>query len=86
MTLKIDRAGRIVLPKRIRERLQLKGGSELELEENANGLLLRPLQRTSPMARKNGLWVHRGKLPKGVDWDSLISESRDERVRDLSGK
>ena len=86
MTLKIDGAGRIVLPKRIRERLQLRGGSELELEESGSSVTLRPVRKTPSMTRKNGFWVHRGRLPKGVDWESLVDESREDRIRDLSEK
>ena len=43
MTLKIDRSGRIVFPKRLRERLALKLYSELEAVEQAGGVLLRPI-------------------------------------------
>lgn len=86
MTLRIDDAGRIVLPKRVRERLQLRGGSELELEESADGVTLRPVRREPSMTRKNGFWVHCGKLPKDVNWESLVDESREERIRDLSGQ
>ena len=43
MTLKIDKAGRIVLPKHLRERLQLRAGSSLEVEERPEGLVLRPV-------------------------------------------
>lgn len=84
MALRIDRAGRIVLPKRVRERLQLRGGSELELEEGVSAVTLRPVRRGPSMSRKKGFWVHAGKLPKVVDWESLIDESREERIRELS--
>jgi len=43
-TVKIDKAGRIVLPKPVRERFHLREGSELELEERSDGLTLRPVE------------------------------------------
>ena len=33
MTLKIDKAGRVVPPKPVRDRLRLRAGSDLEIEE-----------------------------------------------------
>jgi len=39
----LDKAGRIVLPKAIRERFRLREGSELRLLETENGLTLMPL-------------------------------------------
>jgi AbrB family looped-hinge helix DNA binding protein len=50
MTLRMDKAGRIVLPKPIRDRLRLREGSELAREEHPDGLELRPVERKSSMA------------------------------------
>jgi AbrB family looped-hinge helix DNA binding protein len=49
MTLKIDKAGRIILPKPVRDRLQLREGSELDLEEHPDGVTLRPVEQKSSM-------------------------------------
>jgi len=46
MTVKIDKAGRIVLPKPVRERFQLREGSELVIEEGSDGLTLKPVETT----------------------------------------
>jgi len=37
MTLKIDRAGRVILPKPVRDRLGLHAGSDLEILETKEG-------------------------------------------------
>jgi len=79
MKLKIDKAGRIVLPKPVRERFHLREGSELELEERSDGLTLRPVEQRSSMVRKNGIWVHLGKVPRGFDWDTTVDAIREER-------
>ncbi|MGH9056286.1 MAG: AbrB/MazE/SpoVT family DNA-binding domain-containing protein [Acidimicrobiales bacterium] len=42
MRTTIDRAGRVVVPKAFRERLGLRAGQEVELEETDVGLLLVP--------------------------------------------
>jgi AbrB family looped-hinge helix DNA binding protein len=56
MTIKIDKAGRIVLPKPVRERFHLREGSELELEERSDGLTLRPVEQRSSMVQEKGVW------------------------------
>jgi AbrB family looped-hinge helix DNA binding protein len=85
MNVKIDKAGRIVLPKPVRERFRLRQGSDLEIEERPEGLLLKPVDRRPSMVQKNGIWVHLGKLPKGFDWDTLVEDARDDRIKELSG-
>jgi AbrB family looped-hinge helix DNA binding protein len=85
MTVRIDKAGRIVLPKPVRERFHLREGSELELEERSDGLTLRPVEQRPSMVRKNGIWVHLGKVPRGFDWDTAVDAIREERIKDTSG-
>src|SRR5260370_41569278 len=68
MTGKIDKAGRIVLPKPVRERFHLREGSELEIEERPDGLTLRPLEQQPSMIRKSGISGHMGKVPRDFDW------------------
>jgi AbrB family looped-hinge helix DNA binding protein len=85
MTIKIDKAGRIVLPKPVRERFHLREGSELELEERSDGLTLRPVEQRASMVQDKGIWVHLGKVPRGFDWDSVVDAVRDERIKDSSG-
>ena len=85
MTIKIDKAGRIVLPKPVRERFHLREGSELELEERSDGVTLRPVEQRSSMAQEKGIWVHLGKVPRGFDWGSVVEAIRDERIKDASG-
>lgn len=85
MNVKIDKAGRIILPKPVRDRLRLRQGSDLEIEERPDGVLLKPVDRRPSMIKVNGHWVHLGKVPKGFDWDNLIDDMRNERIKDLSG-
>lgn len=84
MTLKIDRAGRVVLPKPVRDRLGLKAGTDLELHETSEGVMLKPVQHRPSIINRNGLLVHRGKLPKGFDWNRLIDDDREDRMRKLA--
>lgn len=83
MNLKIDRAGRIVVPKPIRQRLGLQPNTEIELVEHADGVLLRPVEQQASMIKKNGRWVHLGKIDATYDLSRLIDDVREDRIRDL---
>ena len=83
MTLKIDRYGRVILPKPVRERLGWREGSDLELEESGAGITLKSARRTQPLVKRNGLLMHTGKLPKGYDWNRLIEDDREIRLHEL---
>ncbi len=83
MTLKVDKAGRVVLPKVVRDRLRLRAGSGLTLEERAEGILLRPIGRRASLIEKGGLLIHRGEAPKGFDWERMVADQRDERIQDI---
>lgn len=86
MNVRIDSAGRIVVPKRVRERLGLKQNSELELEERAEGIVLKPVQRQSALVRdKHGHLVFTGKPVGPIDWDRLVEEDREARIREVGG-
>jgi AbrB family looped-hinge helix DNA binding protein len=85
MTLKIDKAGRVILPKPVRDRLGLHAGSELEMQETAEGVTLRSIEREPSMVKKDGLWVYTGKVPPGFDIVQAIRDDREERIRKLAG-
>jgi len=85
MTLKIDKAGRVILPKPLRDRLGLHEGSDLEITETPEGVVLKPAEHRPSMVKKQGLWVHTGKLPPGFDAVQAIRDDREERIRKLAG-
>lgn len=75
----------MVLPKPIRDRLGLRAGSDLEIEETVDGVTLKPAARRSPMIKKQRLWVHTGKVPAGFDTVQAIRDDREDRIRKLAG-
>jgi AbrB family looped-hinge helix DNA binding protein len=86
MTLKVDKAGRVILPKPIRDRLGLQAGSDLELQEAPDGLLLTPIRRRPSLMKKGSFWVHTGELPAGYDIVKAIDEDREDRIRKTWGQ
>ena len=64
MTLKVDKAGRVILPKPLRDRLGLHAGSDLEIQEIPEGVVLKPASRRPSLVRKGRFLVHTGEIPK----------------------
>jgi len=78
--LTIDKAGRVVIPKPVREQLQLEPGDTLEMENAGEHIILRPIRGTGPLAKEHGVWVFRtgNPLPASTT-DELLQRIREER-------
>jgi len=83
MMVRIDRTGRIVLPKQLRERLGLTPETELEAVEQPDGVLLRPVRQQPTMMLVDGFWIHQGIAPQHADWDRVLDDVREERIRTI---
>jgi AbrB family looped-hinge helix DNA binding protein len=83
MTVTIDKAGRIVVPKEIRERLGLHANSELEILDHPEGLLLRIPETQPSLIKINGLLVHHGRAEAGADFDRVVETIREERIQSM---
>ncbi len=63
----LDPWGRIVIPKPVREELQLSPGDRLELETIDEQILLRPLRGRASLRKKRGVWVFRSGEPLSAE-------------------
>jgi len=81
--LRIDKSGRIVVPKPLRERLGLKPGTELEALDQSGGVFLRAVEQRPAMVKIDGLWVHQGVAQPGANWDRVLQEVREERIESV---
>ncbi len=83
MDVQIDQAGRVVLPKALRERFRLRGGDTLEVSVKEEAIQLRPQKPRIRLERVNGVLVLRG--PTAVPGHSdLVAEARAERIEELA--
>jgi AbrB family looped-hinge helix DNA binding protein len=80
MEVGIDKAGRIVVPKPLRERLGFKPNTELEVIEQPEGVLLKRVQQGPSMVKVDGLWVHQGRAEPGANWEHILEDIREERI------
>lgn len=83
MELRIDKAGRIVVPKPLRERLGFRPDTELEAIEQPEGVLLKRIEQRPSMVKVDGLWVHQGKAEPGADWERALRDVREERIESV---
>ena len=79
-TVEIDKAGRIVVPKKLREALHLIPGTRLKVERQGESLLLEPDFPEPQLILKDGMWVMTGgKAVSSEEVSRLIQQAYDER-------
>jgi AbrB family looped-hinge helix DNA binding protein len=78
--LTLDRAGRIVIPKPMREAMRLEPGDMVELEQAGDVLTIRPVRGTGPLVKEQGVWVFRSGQPlDAATTDAVLDQLRTER-------
>jgi AbrB family looped-hinge helix DNA binding protein len=78
--LTIDKAGRVVIPKPLREELHLEPGDSLEMESAGEQITLRPVRGTGPLSKEHGVWVfHSGQPLSASATDEILEQIRLER-------
>lgn len=85
--LTLDKAGRIVLPKPLRDELRLQPGDTLEIESSSEEITLRPTRGQAQLRKKHGVWVYRSGEPLSQQTvDRTVQEVRQERENHILGK
>ena len=83
MTLKIDQAGRIVVPKPVRERLGFRPGADLDVVEGPDGITIRRAEPKQRLVRDGHLLVYTGKPSPGRDLTRAVEDEREARAREI---
>ncbi len=85
MKTTLDRFGRVVVPKDIRDRLGLKPGAEIEIGEHGNEVVLKPVEHETPLKLEEGVLVFTGTATG--DLMEAVRTHREERLLKVaSGK
>ncbi|MBV9762352.1 MAG: AbrB/MazE/SpoVT family DNA-binding domain-containing protein [Acidobacteriaceae bacterium] len=78
--LTMDKAGRVVIPKPLREQLHLEPGDALEMESAGEQITLRPVRGTGPLTKEHGVWVfHSGQPLLASATEEMLQQIREER-------
>jgi AbrB family looped-hinge helix DNA binding protein len=79
--LALDNAGRILIPRALRQKLHLSPGDTLELEREDDAITLRPLRPKALLRKELGVWVYEGE-PTQATIPELIDREREKRLHD----
>ncbi|HEY1206711.1 MAG: AbrB/MazE/SpoVT family DNA-binding domain-containing protein [Bryobacteraceae bacterium] len=83
--VRLDRAGRVLLPQALRDDLHLSVGDTFELMVQGDEVILRPKRAVSPLEKERGVWVfHTGKRLTSAESEEALRRIRDERQRQNS--
>jgi len=82
LTLTLDKAGRVVIPKPLRDELRLGPGDALELQAEGEQITLRPVRPKELLRKEHGVWVYQGERTNSSIVD-LIDRDRENRMRDM---
>lgn len=85
MKITIDRAGRVVLPKALRDRFHLVPGTELDVRADTDGIRLEVHGSQPSLVTRHGVLIHTGGNPEPAEIDiaAFINQSREQRSRNL---
>ena len=81
MQATIDRFGRIVLPKKLRDDFNLEPGSQIHIEESGQEIILKPIQGEPNLRLKDGVLVYSG-VSQG-DLNEALAKHRERRLKSL---
>lgn len=85
-TVEIDKAGRIVVPKKLRDALHLTPGTRLKIQRSGESLVLEQDLPEPRLKMIDGLWVMIGvQRQPADDVNARIDEQREQRMRYVAG-
>jgi AbrB family looped-hinge helix DNA binding protein len=83
----LDRAGRVVLPKALRDELRLSPGDILDLTVKGDEVTLRPRRGATPLQKERGVWVFRtGEPLTAGETEETLRHIRSQRQRQDLGE
>ena len=81
MQAQIDKFGRLLIPKAIREHLGIKTGSIVQMIEHEHEILIKLFDQQSFLEKKSGILIYTGESTGDIE--SALHESREDRLKDL---
>ena len=81
METSVDRFGRIVIPKKVRDDFNLKAGTPIRIEESEQTIILTPIHGEFNLRVKDGVLVFSGTPLE--DLSDALAKHRDERIKSI---
>jgi len=87
MKATLDKAGRLVLPKPLRDALQLVPGDTFEIAVEGETVTMRPRRHAPPLEKERGVWVFRTGEPLTTEQArDVVHGIREHRARRNRGE
>jgi AbrB family looped-hinge helix DNA binding protein len=81
----MDSAGRVLIPRALRDELRLEPGDTLTLDSDGEAVTLKPVRAESAMRKERGIWVFRGGAKiSAADTDDALARLRATRGRPVA--
>ena len=81
MLTTLDKFGRVIIPKRLREHLGINLETKLNISEDDRRIVIEPIKEETPVVDREGILVFTGKLENRKD--ELVKTDRNKRMRKL---
>jgi AbrB family looped-hinge helix DNA binding protein len=81
MQITVDKAGRLVVPRTLRDRYNMHEGTVLDVEPEADGIRLRVAGQHPSLVREQGVLVHHGPSTVQIDVAKFVNRARETRDR-----
>lgn len=80
--LKIDKFGRIIIPKKIRKKFDLNTNVEFAVSESPAGFLITPAKEIADIKEEDGLLIVKGPIDmKNID--NILKNQREEKINKI---
>ncbi len=77
----IDKAGRVVVPKKLRDRLHLRPGTRLHLRQEGETIVIEPESKPRGLYMEKGTLVYDAGPAAPSDAVEWVAEARDARMK-----
>ena len=84
MDATLDRFGRIVIPKKIRDEFNLRPGSQFLIKDSKDGIILKIVEDEPSLKEKDGILIFSGKAIGNIE--SALDNMRNERIHSVKDK
>ena len=84
METTVDKFGRIVIPKTVREHYGLGPGTVLEIKSRNEDIVLHPRRAEPDLVVEDGVLVFTGRAEG--DLEEVVAQQREERIAQLCGR